>query len=495
MLLTRDDQPKLCDFGVAKILGGSDVKTRSGTLVGTVEYMAPEQAEGKGMVGPSADIYALGAMLYVMLTGRPPFQGASLLDTLQQVRTQEPVPPRRLQPTVPRDLETICLKCLQKEPVRRYATASDLADDLLRFEAGEPIVARPVGTLERSASWMRRHPTVAGLIAAVVLVTLTAFGLVAWQWREALRQRRLADGRAGRERQARDEVEKISAGLILDRGINLAVQGEVAHGLSWMARGLEARWGPVISSSSVWPGLTWPPGGSTSFARSPSYPIRTGPGPWRSVPTAGRPRRGAWTGPPDCGTQPRASLGLSRCDAGPVLSLAFSPDSSTLLTGSGSPDERSGEARFWDAATGLPIGAPLPHSGNVEGVAFSPDGRAFVTVSPQRAQLYRSADRRPKGSPMGHEATVRIAAFSPDGRTVATGGDDGTVRLWDANGQPVARRSAKAIRSGSSRSVPTAGPWRRAAGSWNGTGGTSCVERRERCGYGMWPRDARSPIP
>jgi eukaryotic-like serine/threonine-protein kinase len=438
VLLTRDDQPKLCDFGVAKILGGSDIKTRSGTLVGTVEYMAPEQAEGKGMVGPPADIYALGALLYVMLTGRPPFQGASLLDTLQQIRTQEPVSPRRLQPTVPRDLETICLKCLQKEPVRRYATASDLADDLLRFAAGEPIVARPVGPLERSARWMRRHPTVAGLIAAVVLVALTAFGLVAWQWREALRQRRLADGRAGRERQARDEVEKISAGLILDRGINLAVQGEVAHGLSWLARGLEraagagdvelervarvnlAAWReqlvrPVAElphEDWAW-ALAFSPDGRTAATGSMDRTARL----WDAA--TGRPR------------------GEPMRHDGPVLSLAFSPDGSTLLTGSGSPDERSGEARFWDAATGQPSGAALSHPGSVERVAFSPDGRTFVTVSPQRAQLWRSADRRPKGAPMGHGATVRTAAFSPDGRTVATGGDDGTVRLWDTNGQPI----------------------------------------------------------
>src|SRR5262245_63032314 len=116
VLLTHDGQPKLCDFGVAKLLTGRSVHTRRGTLVGTVEYMAPEQAGGNGDVGPAADVYALGAILYEMLTGRPPFRGAGSLDTLVQVRTLEPLPPHRLRPGVPTDLETVCLKCLEKEP-------------------------------------------------------------------------------------------------------------------------------------------------------------------------------------------------------------------------------------------------------------------------------------------------------------------------------------------------------------------------------------------
>src|SRR5207253_2579293 len=136
-----------------------------------------EQAGGKSReLGPQVDIYALGAVLYEMLTGRPPFLGTTLLDTLEQVRFEEPVPPTRLQPKVPRDLETICLKCLQKEASHRYATVAELGEDLRRFLAGETIRARPVGAIERSWRWCRRNPVVAVLLAAVVVLLLALAG-------------------------------------------------------------------------------------------------------------------------------------------------------------------------------------------------------------------------------------------------------------------------------------------------------------------------------
>jgi predicted Ser/Thr protein kinase len=170
VLLTKDGQPKITDFGLAKQLEGESGQTHSGTILGTPSYMAPEQAEGKiHEVGPLSDTYALGAILYELLTGRPPFKAASVLDTLHQVRTQEPVAPTQLQPKVPRDLETICLKCLQKSPAKRYASAGALAEDLRRFQAGEPILARPVGRLERAWRWCRRNPKVAGLSALAVV--------------------------------------------------------------------------------------------------------------------------------------------------------------------------------------------------------------------------------------------------------------------------------------------------------------------------------------
>jgi hypothetical protein len=170
ILLTPDGLPKIADFGLAKRLEGDSNQTQSGCIMGTPSFMAPEQASGQTRdIGPCSDIYALGAILYDALTGRPPFKGATLLDTLAQVRNDEPVPPSRLQPGIPRDLETICLKCLQKAPHKRYASALELAEDLERFLNGEPILARPMGRPERLWRWCRGNPVAASLLLTVTL--------------------------------------------------------------------------------------------------------------------------------------------------------------------------------------------------------------------------------------------------------------------------------------------------------------------------------------
>jgi serine/threonine protein kinase len=171
--------PKITDFGLAKQEGPG--LTATGAVLGTPSYMAPEQAEGNKEVGPAADVWALGAILYECLTGRPPFKSATPLETLQQLRTQEPVAPRQLQPGVPRDLETVCLKCLEKDPRRRYPTAQALAEDLGRYLRHEPIAARPVGSLERLAKWARRRPAVAALSGSLLVLAAVGFGLVTWQ--------------------------------------------------------------------------------------------------------------------------------------------------------------------------------------------------------------------------------------------------------------------------------------------------------------------------
>ncbi len=181
--------PKITDFGLAKQLDsdpGEQRPTAHGVIMGTPGYMPPEQADGRNdEVGPAADVYALGAVLYECLTGRPPFLGARAVDVVLQTLTRDPVPVRQLAPKTPRDLETICHKCLQKEPARRYATAQDLADDLRRFREHKPVVARPVGAGERGAKWVRRHPTAAALVvvAAVSAASLAGLGL-AWYARE-----------------------------------------------------------------------------------------------------------------------------------------------------------------------------------------------------------------------------------------------------------------------------------------------------------------------
>jgi serine/threonine protein kinase/tetratricopeptide (TPR) repeat protein len=172
--------PKITDFGLAKMLDDPR-QTETGVILGTACYMAPEQAAGKiDQVGPATDVYGLGAILYKLLTGRPPFRGQTPLETQVQVLGQEPVPPRRWQPGVPRDLETICLKCLQKEQAKRYASAHDLAEDLRRFLHDEPIRARPAGLWERGVKWARRRPTAAALVGVAVLALAGFVALVLW---------------------------------------------------------------------------------------------------------------------------------------------------------------------------------------------------------------------------------------------------------------------------------------------------------------------------
>jgi tetratricopeptide (TPR) repeat protein len=222
VLLAEDGTPKITDFGLAKTLGTAG-QTAVGTVLGTPSYMAPEQADGKGRaLTPACDIYALGAVLYECLTGRPPFKAASTYETVMQVLEVEPVPPTQLNPRVPGDLETICLKCLHKEAARRYATALELADDLGRWQRGEPVLARPVGTVERLTKWARRRPAVAALSGALLAATLlliaaltTGLLLIAdalrntqeAEHREAA-QRQTAELSAAEERKAKFQAQK-----------------------------------------------------------------------------------------------------------------------------------------------------------------------------------------------------------------------------------------------------------------------------------------------
>jgi WD40 repeat protein/tRNA A-37 threonylcarbamoyl transferase component Bud32 len=266
VLLDRQGRPKVADFGLAKALDADAGQTQTGQVLGTPSYMPPEQAAGRSDAGALVDVYALGAILYECLTGRPPFRGATVRETLEQVRTREPVAPRSLNPGVPRDLETICLKCLEKSPERRYASVQALAEDLQRYLEGRPILARPVGWLERSSRWVRRNPlvaTLAGLVVVLLVATTAGSIYAAFLFRaerdeqvrlrgeadsaatlartreESERQERIEKDRAlGQEAVALDKKNESLGRLYTGLGLRLADQGDTTGSLAYFAQAL-----------------------------------------------------------------------------------------------------------------------------------------------------------------------------------------------------------------------------------------------------------------
>lgn len=233
ILLDREGAPHVTDFGLAKRIDGENALTHSGAMVGTPSYMAPEQANG-GRLTVAADVYGLGAILYECITSRPPFVGTTLYDTVIMVRSAEPVAPSRLRGTVPRDLETICLKALEKDPKRRYATAAELAEDLEHFVADEPIRARPVGTAERLYKWARRRPAQAGLVAVSLAAVIVVIGLFLWSYvridralDEARQQQQRAERRSRQARHAADRMyTQVAVNWLLDEPSKDALQRE-----------------------------------------------------------------------------------------------------------------------------------------------------------------------------------------------------------------------------------------------------------------------------
>jgi WD40 repeat protein/Tfp pilus assembly protein PilF len=400
--------PKVTDFGLAKQLGGADQQTKTGAVMGTPSYMAPEQASGKiREIGPATDVYALGAILYELLTGRPPFRGESALETLEQVRTQDPVPPSQLQPKVSRDLETICLKCLHKEPAGRYDSAADLARDLRHFLTGEPILARRAGPAERLWRWCRRDPTLAFLLAALVVVFVAGFVGVTWNYFKAeaardeqARQRDAAVAARDEAQIARanEATQRDRAETALDRAETNLYFGRIAQ--ADLAYRLDQQ-----SKATLNLGLCVPAAGAVD-------------------------RRGwEWHYLNDV---THADLLTLPGHQTWVWALAFSRDGRRLAVGAGIPNfmqarpDTPGDLKIWDVTSGwlsLDLGGKTL---TLRHVSFSPDGRYLVTAQQTESghstsvRLWDAVSGKPLHDFPGHDLIVSDVAFSADGGYLVT---------------------------------------------------------------------------
>ncbi len=436
--------PRLSDFGLAKLHDAQTEATRSGTVLGTVSYMAPEQVEGRLRdISQATDVYGLGAVLYEMLAGRPPFRGATDTDTLRQVLADEPEPPRRLRRDVPSDLQTICLKCLEKEPERRYASAAKLAEDLRRFLVHEPILARPLGRSKRLHKWVRRRPTKAILMASSLLIALV-LGIARFQF-TSLEQARDAD----RASAAKQDEERQQA--IRQREQHLH-QLHYAEDIAQAWRCWENRKPEYMASSlDKYPAFADPDKGGdlrgfewyllSRLARSrplvmrypvPLHPVALSPD--ATICASGH-HDGAivlW----DIATGRK--LGILEGHKLNLTSLAYSPDGHYLASGSGwwENNNLSGELSLWDARTRKVLSVFAGSLGNITSLAFSPDGQTLATVvhlgkDNSEVRFWEIPSLKLKRLSPFPASRAGSAAFSSDGKVLAIGLENGKTALCD----------------------------------------------------------------
>jgi WD40 repeat protein/tRNA A-37 threonylcarbamoyl transferase component Bud32 len=367
---------KITDFGLAKRQNEGGLSA-SGAVLGTPSYMAPEQAAGRvKQVGPAADVYALGAILYECLTGRPPFRAATVTDTLLQVLRSEPVPPSRLQLQVPRDLETVALKSLHKEPHRRYASAAELAEDLGRFLEGKPVLARPVGRMERAGKWVRRNPTLAATLGALAAALLggtavsTLFGIDASQ-------------QAREAKEARGEAEKDR-----DRARAQQRRAEMARHATQLRQARSA-WQEhdVAEATRILDAV--PPELHDAWECRHLRHL--------------------------CSLKALSLLG----HAGPVNGLCFSPDGQRLASASS-----DNTIKLWDAGTGQELLSLTGHTMTVNGVCFSPDGRRLASASMDRTVKVWDAQTGRHQLSIPTAEQMASVCFSPDGRRLVAAAAD-----------------------------------------------------------------------
>ncbi|HJZ60090.1 MAG TPA: serine/threonine-protein kinase, partial [Gemmataceae bacterium] len=403
--------PKVTDFGLAKLDTGSDNRTQTGIIIGTPAYIAPEQAAGRvSTIGPPTDVYSLGAILYELLTGRPPFLAETALDLLELVRSMEPVPPTRLRARLPRDLETICLKCLEKDPRGRYPTAAALAEDLRRFLAGEPILARQLSAAGRLARWVRRHPTRAALLAVSVVAALASAGAaVGMVYNDRLEHANarledtnaqlhtangglstaLADAKLARNGEAAEKQRALEA---LDKKERMAALLRVARA------GIEVRANRMADARRL-------------LKEVP--PARRG-WEWRYL----------WDQADDHAVEFR---GHDRS----ASQIAFDPAHPRAATAG-----MDSTVRLWDTTSARELARLSTEDVAPLAVAFSPNGARLAAAGHDgRVRVWATP---PGGEPKllhtlsAHQGKIWSLAFSPDGVLLASAGNDQTVRIWNA---------------------------------------------------------------
>jgi WD40 repeat protein/tRNA A-37 threonylcarbamoyl transferase component Bud32 len=436
VMLDEQGEPLLVDFGLAARDEGAERLTQEGAKgLGTPAYMAPEQAAGQAQ--PASDQYSLGCTLYELLTGQTPFAGPPEIQLVLH-QSEEPPSPRKVNRQVPRDLETVCLKCLEKDPARRYAGCQALADDLRRWLEGEPIVARRLGLAERAARWVKKEPKLAatGALAVALLVAVAVVLAVSAETQRGLNEQ--LTGETKEKDAALERVREALGDLKIETGRKDEALGRVREAMTK----LTAETNQKLAEAKL--KVATAQGGI--YARQLDEAYRA----WQAndLVAAEEILNRTDSGPRGWEWDHLWSLCRRKCRTlkgytGPVWALAYSPDGKRLAAAAGDQADlrKPGEVKVWDVGTGQELLVLKGHTGAVFSVAFSPDGNRLASASQDRTvKVWDAAAGRELLSLTGHHSPVRGVAYSPDGKRLASAAGDrldvtrtGEVKVWDVS--------------------------------------------------------------